>query len=128
MKRIHLIASAVILIAGLSNASAQKATEIFIPIGKSPGLSGTKTSIGKIDSVNFSQAILTVSDSTKAYTVKITDETKIWQDRSSMKLSNQKGTPSDLKAGARVEIKYINDERKDGGTAEWIKVEVKENR
>jgi hypothetical protein len=45
-----------------------------------------------------------------------------------MKLSNQKGTPSDLKAGARVEIKYINDERKDGGTAEWIKVEVKENR
>ncbi|HEX9652661.1 MAG TPA: hypothetical protein VGA99_03035 [bacterium] len=125
MKRIHLIVLALLVF--VSYAHAQKATEIFIPIGKSPGLSGKSTSIGKIGSFDLQQKTLTVSDSTASYTVKITDETQIWLDRSSMKQSNKKGTLADLAAGARVEIKYVNNERKEGAMAEWIKVEVKSN-
>lgn len=69
--------------------------------------------------------MLTVADSSASYVVKLTDETQIWLDRSPMKLSNQKGTLADLQKDARVEIKYVNNERKDGGVAEWIKIEVK---
>ncbi len=127
MKKITLIIIAAILALGAASARAQKATEIFIPIGKSPGLSGKLTSIGKIASLDLQQKMLTVSDSTASYKVKLSDETQIWLDRSPMKLSNQKGTLADLRADARVEIKYVNNERKDGGAAEWIKVEVKSN-
>ncbi len=40
---------AVLLLAG--TAHAQQATEIYIPIGKSPGLSGKTTVIGTIENV-----------------------------------------------------------------------------
>ncbi len=125
MRRIILIAFTTILLLGVSQAHAQKATEIFIPIGKSPGLSGKYTSIGKIASFNLQQKMLTVSDSTANYTVKITDSTQVWLDRSPKKLSNTNGTLEDLRPGVMVEIKYFNNERKEGGTAEWVKVEVK---
>jgi len=125
MRKIFLIAGVLILFWGFSNVYAQKATEIFIPIGKSPGLSGKYTSMGKIASLNVQQKALTVSDSTASYTVKITDSTQVWLDRSQMKLSNKKGALEDLRPGVLVEIKYFKNERKDGGTAEWIKVEVK---
>lgn len=125
MRSLVLITFIAILFVGVSQAHAQKATEIFIPIGKSPGLSGKYTSIGKIASFNLQQKMLTVSDSTANYTVKVTDSTQVWLDRTQMKLSNTKGTLEDLRSGVMVEIKYVNNERKEGGVAEWIKVEVK---
>lgn len=121
------ISVTITLLLGMPCAHGQKATEIFIPLGKSPGLSGKYTITGKIDAVNAQDHTITMTDSSRAYTVKLTDRTKIWLDRSKIRLTNQKGTFADLRKELLVEVKYEGKERKDGGNAEWIKVQITES-
>jgi hypothetical protein len=117
---------AIILFWCIPHVYGQKATEIFIPVGQSPGLSGKYTSIGKITAIDTLNQIITVTDSSETYTVKITRRTKIWLDKSKLKLTNQKGAFTDLKKNLLAEIKYENNQRQDKGPAEWIKVQIKE--
>ena len=107
---------------GLPNAHAQKATERFIPIGQSPGLSGKYTIVGTVSAVDVQDQVLSVTDALGSYSVKLTERTQIWLDRSKLQLTNLKGTPQDCREGVRVEIRYENDDR--NRPAEWIKVEV----
>lgn len=108
----------VALLCSLSYAHGQKATEQFIPIGQSPGLSNKYTYIGVIDAVDARQRTVTVG----GRAVKITGDTRIWLDRSSLKLSNQIGSFADLREGRKTEIKYADAARKQA--AEWVKVQV----
>ncbi|MFQ5709039.1 MAG: hypothetical protein ACE5HO_16400 [bacterium] len=125
MAKIVLATSVLItLLLGLPYAYGQKATEIFIPIGESPGLSDKYTSIGKIEAVDAEQHSITISDPTGSYTVKLTERTKIWLDRSKLKLTNVKGAFEDLQKDSRVEVKYEKNERKDRANADWVKVQV----
>jgi hypothetical protein len=110
----------------MPSAYAQKATEIFIPVGKSPGLSGKHTSIGKITAIDTLNRTITVADSARSHDVKITERTKIWLDRSKLKLTNQKGAFTDLRKGLLVEVKYEVNQLKDKSPAEWIKVQIAE--
>ncbi|NIR49418.1 hypothetical protein GWO43_13005 [candidate division KSB1 bacterium] len=105
-----------------SQAYAQKATERFIPIGESPGLSGKHTVIGTVDEVNKQTQTITVSDSSGSFTAKITDETRIWLDRSHLKLTNKMGAFTDIQMGRLIEVKSVGEERE--GIAEWIKVRM----
>lgn len=105
-------------------AYAQKATEQFIPIGQSPGLSGKHTMIARIEAVNPSTRTLTVKGETGTHTVRITDQTKIYVDRSKLQQPNRKGTFADCSVGSLAEIKFVQNERKDGGVAEWAKVQA----
>jgi hypothetical protein len=105
-------------------AHAQKATEQFIPIGQSPGLSGRHTLIARIEAVNPPTRTLTLKNETGTHTVRITDQTKIWLDRSRLQQPNVKGTFADCSVGSLAEIKYLQNERKDGGVAEWAKVQA----
>jgi hypothetical protein len=101
---------------------AQKATEIFIPIGQSPGLSNKSSLIGTLESVDPGKKMVTVLSPSGAKTVAINDRTLIWLDRSLQKLPNQKGASSDLQQGRKVEIKLREGEPK--AVAEWIKVQI----
>ena len=112
------------LLAGLSLAHAQKATERFIPIGKSPGLSDKYTKIGSIDVVNTQDRTITMSTPSGTYTARIAEETRIWLDKSKINSTNEEGTFSDLQAGRMVEVKYKDNDPE--GPAEWIKVQIAE--
>jgi hypothetical protein len=54
--------------------------------------------------------------------VGITDQTRIWLDRTKLKQPNLTGSFTDLRKGRRVEVKYQDPERRE--VADWVKVEV----
>ena len=107
-----------------SSAHGQKATEMYIPLGQSPGASGKHTVIGTIEALDPQNRTVTIAGSSGRHTATITNRTKIWLDRSTQKLNNQKGTFSDLQVGRTVEIKYEDPKQMGRGAAEWIKVQL----
>lgn len=103
----------------------QQTTEIFIPIGQSPGTSESQTIIGKIEKVDSQKKSFTISNTSgKTHTVKINSATQIWLDNSKLKKTNQMGSKDDCQPGRRAEVKYSEPERAQTVTAEWIKVEI----
>ena len=106
------------------SAPAEKATELYIPIGQSPGLSGSYAARGKIEQVNYSQNTLSMSAGSGTYTVKVSKRTMIYLDRSKMGQPNIYGSFSDCKQGMTLEVRFEKDER--SRPAEWIKLEVRQ--
>jgi hypothetical protein len=125
MRKAVLVVTGVLitLLCNSSFSHGQKQTERFIPLGQSPGISGKYTTIGKIQAVNGQSRTLVIANESGTYTVKITDRTKIWLDRSKSKLSTIHVSMTDLKPGNLAEVKY-EDENKH--IAEWIKVQAAE--
>lgn len=122
MNRRRLFARcALALLAAPLIARAQKATEQFIPIGQSPGLSGRATVIGTVEAVDAAARTMTVNAGATSYRCALTDRTRIWIDRSAQRLSATTGRLADLQKGRRVEVKFTDATRK---TAEWVKVEA----
>jgi hypothetical protein len=109
---------------GMTYAHSQQMTEMFIPVGQSPGVSDKSSLIGTIDSMDEKNRIMTVSAPSGAKTVDLTNRTKIWLDRSLLKAPNQTGTYADLQKGRKVEVKWGQGERKQA--AEWVKVQLTE--
>lgn len=109
---------------GALAAYGQEATEIYIPIGQSPGVSGKVSMIGTLESVDRGRKTVTVSSPSGARTVAFTERTPIWLDRSPQKQPNRSGAIADLQQGRKVEIKLRKGEPKP--VAEWIKVQVAE--
>lgn len=117
--------SAFLLSGGPSATSAQEATERYIPIGQSPGVSGKQTVIGKLAEVNTRDQTVTIVGPSGTSRVKVTPRTKIWLDRSQLGQTNLKGTIADLRQGATVEMKPEGQQRgASDGSCEWIKVQV----
>lgn len=126
MKKIFTCLGIVVAIwVTMPNALAQKATELYIPIGKSPGISGVSSMIGTIDSVAASEHTVYMHGSKGgSYEAKLNDETKIYLDKSTLKETNQMGSYADCKEGVYCEILYKSHTRKESGVAEWIKIRV----
>ena len=102
-------------------ARGHQATERYIPIGKSPGLSGQSTYLGTIGDVDVERRTIGRGDT---WSATVTAETRVWLDRSKQRKSNLNGTFEDLKRGCRVEVKYVGADRsRKSGPAEWIKIE-----
>lgn len=112
----------VVTLGGAHAAYGQEATEIYIPIGQSPGLSEKTSLIGTLESVDRGRKTVTVSSASGARTVALTERTSIWLDRSLQKQPNRSGAIADLQQGRKVEIKLRKGEPKP--VAEWIKVQV----
>ena len=109
----------------LAQVHGQQMTEIFIPIGQSPGVSGKSSLMGAIESVNPQSRTLAVSGPSGIQAVVLTDRTRIWLDRTLARLPNQIGTLADLQKGLKVEVKFRDaDQRR---IAEWVKVQVTES-
>lgn len=121
----HLVLAAA-LAGGASAALGQKATEIFIPVGQSPGLSGKHTVIARIQALNAADRSMTLMDAAgAAVTVRPGPQTQIWLDRSQLKQPNRKGSYTDYRKDLLVEVKYRNNNRQ-AGVVEWIKVQTVE--
>ncbi len=120
------VATGVWLWSGMLSAHGQRATEMFIPIGQSPGLSNTISIIGTIEAVDPRIQTITVTGPTVSWTAMITGRTKIWLDKSKLRLPNQKGSFADLQKGLLAEVKYEDPEGRGRlkGPVEWIKVQV----
>jgi hypothetical protein len=109
---------------GMTYAHSQQMTEMFIPVGQSPGVSNKSSLIGTMDSVDVKNRTVIVAAPSGARTVELTNRTKIWLDRSLLKAINQTGTFADLQKGHKVEVKLEQGERKQ--VAEWVKVQLTE--
>ena len=121
----NLVLSASLVVCA-SVAWAQKSTELFIPIGQSPGLSGKHTMMGRIQSLNASNRSMTVTDAAgTSITVRPDPRTQVWLDRSKLKLPNRKGDYTDYRQDLTVEVKYRNNDRT-AGVVEWVKVQAVE--
>ena len=128
MSKRHTAAAILILLfSGLHVARAQQATELFIPIGQSPGLSGKHSLMGTIDAADEQNRTITITAPSGLYTIELTERTRIWLDRSKLKRRNLVGAAEDCKPGRVVEVKFENNERSDNGKADWIKVEITEH-
>jgi hypothetical protein len=102
----------------------QKSTEIFIPIGKSPGLSGKYSAIGEIVSFDNATRILRIRGEEKEHSARVTEETKIWLDKSEIRQTNEVGSPADCQEGRWCEVKYVYDGEIRTEEAEWIKIRL----
>lgn len=109
-----------------TDSYAQKATEIYIPIGQSPGLSGQYSKIGTITSVSEISPSFVVTDSLdNTHAVIITDTTHIWLDKSKMNQRNTEGSVADIETGKLVEVKYyLASDSTYSEIAEWIKIQL----
>jgi hypothetical protein len=121
--RVALTLFVFLLCAG-SLAHGQEATERFIPIGRSPGVSGTRTAVGTIAAVDPAQRVLRLEGPAGPVTVEITDATRIWIDRHEYGLPTQRGSFGDCQKGRLAEVMYAQPET--GGAAEWVKIQGRE--
>lgn len=118
-----IVFGVIIAVLGMSlHAHGQKATERYIPIGQSPGVSQKLTSIGEIADVDELKRTVTLLGPAGQHTVSITDSTRIWLDRTKIKQTNLTGTFADLQRGRRVEVKYQDAQTRQ--VADWVKVEI----
>ncbi len=117
---------AMMVFGGAAYGHGQEATEMFIPVGQSPGLSGKITIIGTVEAVNAADRTITIAGASGTARAEITDHTDIWLDRSKLRLPNLKGTLADCKRGRVVEVKYEDAVHRGQGRARWIKVQVSE--
>lgn len=102
-------------------ATAQLATEVYIPIGKSPGISGEKSVIGTITGIDYEneQNRMTVAVDGAPRAVTMTPATRYYLDRSGERRRSVTGSVEDCREGQRVEA-YVDDD----GNAIWIKIVV----
>ena len=106
----------------LAPAFAEKTTELYLPIGKSPGLSNKFNLIGTIIEVNSQDQTLSVTGASGTYTVHTTEYTLIFLDKSRLRRPNRYGSFSDFKTGMLVEVRY--EAGKKHRPAEWIKLQI----
>lgn len=122
MKRMIFAAIIAALLGILSYAIAEKTTELYIPLGQSPGLSGKLTVMGKIEQVDLQNGVLVLADASGSHDVKVNDSTTVFLDKSKLDQKNEYGTLADCKKGMTAEVKFLDDDR--GSPAEWIKLQV----
>ncbi|MDH3642727.1 MAG: hypothetical protein OES38_11570 [Gammaproteobacteria bacterium] len=121
----RLVIGTIVLAIAASTAPchANPATERYVPIGKSPGMSGKYTHTGRIMKVDERSHTLTIrTDSRDRYEVHLLPQSQIWLDRSKARRSSREGGFEDCRKGRRVEIKYVDGGR-DTMAVDWIKIE-----
>lgn len=101
---------------------AQQATEIFIPIGESPGVSGKTSVLGTIESVDLDRRTMVVRAPAGDHRIALTDETEIWLDRSVQGQTNERGSMTDCKTGRVCEVKLVYEAGARTSRADWIKI------
>jgi hypothetical protein len=118
------IAVVIAAFCAMSHAHAQRATERYIPLGQSPGVSQKLTWIGEIADADESKRTVTIVEPAGRRTVGITEKTRIWLDRTKLKQPNLAGSFADLQKGRRVEVKLQAPESQGRRVADWVKVEI----
>lgn len=118
------IALVVVLVCNGSLAHGQRATERFIPLGRSPGVSGKLTTIGTIVAVDPERRRMRIAGPAGPVEVTLPDSTQIWIDRHELGLATATGSLEDLREGRTAEVKYADPSTRQ--VAEWVKLQVRE--
>ena len=118
MDRIPKIVITILSLIAGSLAYSHPATERYIPIGGSPGVSDMKSYRGTIESVRSNSDGFTMSVEDGDKPIEVTHRTKIYLDTGSGK-TNRIGTEADCQVGRKIEV-YLHDD----GTAYWVKIKV----
>jgi len=121
-RRILGICVVLVALVAPAPAGAQMATERYIPIGQSPGVSHNLTVVGKIEASDPARKTVTVATPSGNLAVEIRPDSKIWVDRSKLKQTNLVGQLSDLRPGSTIEVRFADPDRK--RFAAWVKVEA----
>lgn len=100
-------------------ARGQQATEVYIPIGKSPGISVSRSYIGEIRQVDYAARSIEMLGKDGAKSINVNDKTTYYLDRSHYRKKSTTGEMSDCKVGRRIEANVSDD-----GTVVWIKIET----
>ena len=108
----------------ISTAHAQKATELYIPIGKSPGVSGETSIVGTIEAVDLANRTITVLYDNERYTGKLNVASLVYLDRSNYQKKNTRGTLEDCTVGSKCEMTYQYKEEEQTDFVNWLKVKV----
>ncbi|EDZ67058.1 hypothetical protein NOC27_385 [Nitrosococcus oceani AFC27] len=127
LKKLSCLGIAIFLILSipLSQGESHERYEKFIPINYALGMDEKYTATGSIVAVDKEEKIVTISANSESHAYKVTDDTKIWLDRSQIKAKNMEGSLTDLKKGLKAEIKIYSTE--DKAVAKWIKVQIINN-
>lgn len=123
MKTIRTYIITFIILASCQGLLGQKSTEYYIPVGQSPGLSGTHTVLGTLTEYKVQENSITMQTDEGTITLKLVGKPYVWLDNSGLGLSNKNGTFSDFQVGKRVEVCYLNQQKRD--SLAWIKIEMK---
>ncbi len=123
MKYIEAIWLMGIIILGIAPfLHAEKAAELYIPVGQSPGLSDSHNLIGRIDAVDYQNRSLTVIGTAGRFIVHTTEHTLIFMDKSKLRQPNRYGTFAEIKPSIIVEVRFEAEKRH--RPAEWIKLQI----
>ena len=116
MRKLILIAATALLVVAGSGAWAHPATERYIPIGKSPGVSGKKSYVGEIRSISDHENGFSMTVENANLRIEVDQYTKIYLDTGKGRV-NSAGARSDCRVGRLVEV-YVHE----SGTAYWVKI------
>jgi hypothetical protein len=122
LRAIAALAGAISLTAFAPPSQAQRATEMYVPIGQSAGLSGKHTLQAAIQSVNAAERSITLARDGSSVTVKLGAQTPVWIDRSKLQQANSIGTLADARPGMLAEVKFLKNNLSNG-EAEWLKLQ-----
>ena len=117
MKIIAMLVFLAALLA-VDEAAAQQSTEIYIPIGETPGL-GADSYIGAILSVDYDTKRLEIDTPDGRRNVTVDENTDYYLDRTAYGKQNTTGSIQDCRVGRRIEA-YVDED----GTAHWVKVQT----
>jgi hypothetical protein len=123
MQRLRVAVALSAVLAGASAAAAQRATERFIPLGQSPGVSGRLSAIGTIVAVDAERRRIQLAGPTGPLSVRLLDTTSIWIDRHELGLGAAAGSFEDCQEGRVAEVKYADPDTRQ--LAEWIKLQAR---
>lgn len=96
---------------------AQKTTEVYIPIGDSPGVSVSNSLYGKISRIDYESRSMELLDRHGTRSVRMSDTTLYYLDRSKYGKKNSQGSIDDCEVGQTVEI-YVTS----SGDVKWVKI------
>ncbi len=118
MRPISITAIAALALTASGFSLSHPATERYIPMGESPGVSNVKSYIGEIRSVRTTASGFTMSVEGSEKLIEVTEETKIYLDTGPGR-TNRIGTEEDCQVGRKIEV-YLQED----GTAYWVKIRV----
>lgn len=101
-------------------AQSQKTTEVYIPIGSSPGVSTTESLIGTISRLDYEARSIELVARDGSKTIYVDDKTVYYVDRSAYGKMSAAGDMSDCKVGLVIEVFGA-----DNDAVQWIKIKAK---
>lgn len=101
----------------MTAAHSQKTTEIYIPIGYSPGVSASTSLQGEISRMDYESRRIELVDRSGTQVVHMSDATLYYLDRSKYGKKNSLGSIRDCQVGQQVEIYVMSN-----GDVQWIKI------